>query len=106
MSIYDLTPEELIKQKELCQKDIWDKNSDLAFKQRQIKGVETNLILKTDFKALGYTNEKQRTAFVEDQVHGLKTEVDLIKQELQLHKDHLTIINDLLKLRMEEVKTE
>jgi hypothetical protein len=60
---------------------------------------EADLLLNTDFKALGYTNEKQRTAYVNNETMQLK-------QAIKAHKHSLTIVDDLLKLRMQEVKTE
>ena len=60
---------------------------------------ETELLLTTDFKAEGLTNEKQRTAYVNKQT------VDL-KEAIKAHKHSLTIVDDLLKLRLMEVKNQ
>ena len=65
----------------------------------QLMKKETELLLNTNFKELGYTNEKQRTAYVNSQV------IDL-KESIKAHKHSLEIVNDLLKLRLLEVKKE
>ena len=65
----------------------------------QLMKKETELLLNTNFKELGYTNEKQRTAYVNSQV------IDL-KEAIKAHKHSLEIVNDLLKLRLLEVKKE
>ena len=60
---------------------------------------ESELLLTTDFKAEGLTNEKQRTAYVNQKT------IDL-KEAIKAHKHSLEIVNDLLKLRLLEVKKE
>ena len=77
-------------------------NKDLVgfrLKELEIKLMkkETVILLNTDFKAEGCTNEKQRTAYVNNQTIELK-------EQIKAHKHSLEIVNDLLKLRLMEVK--
>ena len=65
----------------------------------QLMKKEADILLNTDFKEKGCTNEKQRTAYVNTQV------IDL-KESIKAHKHSLEIVNDLLKLRLLEVKQE
>ena len=76
------------------------RNKDLVlFRLNQLEiellKKEADILLNTDFKAEGLTNEKQRTAYVNNQV------IDL-KEAIKAHKHSLEIVNDLLKLRLQE----
>jgi hypothetical protein len=90
--LFDYDALELIKNKDIVLLRLRKLEIDLMKK-------EADLLLNTDFKALGYTNEKQRTAYVNNETMQLK-------QAIKAHKHSLTIVDDLLKLRMQEVKTE
>ena len=58
---------------------------------------EAKLLLETDFKAEGCTNEKQRTAFVNQKMAVEKT-------ARQSYEHSIDVLNDLIRLRMQEVK--
>ena len=58
---------------------------------------EADILLNTDFKAEGLTNEKQRTAYVNSKTVELK-------EAIKTHKHSLEIVNDLLKLRLQEAR--
>ena len=47
-----------------------------------------------------------RSAFVSDAVSDLRLKVAFAKYELKLHENSLILINDLIALRMKEVKNE
>ena len=79
---------------------------DLNEKERELKKEETRLLLETDFKGLGLTNEKQRTSYVNEATASLKTLIDEIRFAVKQDENDLEIINDLIKLRLMEVKTE
>ena len=65
----------------------------------EYRETEAKLLLETDFKAEGCTNEKQRTAYINQK---MATE----KAVRQSYEHSIDIINDLLRLRMQEVKTK
>jgi hypothetical protein len=88
--LFDYDALELIKNKDIVLLRLRELEIDLMKK-------EADLLLNTDFKALGYTNEKQRTAYVNNETMQLK-------QAIKAHKHSLTIVDDLLKLRIQEVK--
>ena len=90
--IYDMTCEELIQNKDYCL-------TELTLAQNDLMKKENELLLNTDFKAEGCTNEKQRTAYVQERVTTEKARVDG-------YKNSLTILNDLLKLRLMEMNQE
>ena len=90
--IYDMTAEELIQNKDYCL-------TELTIAQKDLMKKENELLLNTDFKAEGCTNEKQRTAYVNQKVTAEKAKVDG-------YKNSLAIINDLLKLRLMEMNQE
>ena len=78
------------------------RNKDLVlFRLNQLEiellKKEADILLNTDFKAEGLTNEKQRTAYVNSKTVELK-------EAIKAHKHSLEIVNDLLKLRLQEEK--
>ena len=103
---HDMSASELIKLKELHLADLRSKYYDLITKEREIKNGENNVLLNTDFKSLGLTNEKQRTAYVQDASAKERFQLDQIKYEYKQQEDIIEILNDLIKLRLMEVKTE
>lgn len=90
--LFDYNAEELIQNKD---KVLFRLNQ----LEIQLMKKEADILLNTDFKAEGCTNEKQRTAYVNQQTIELK-------EAIKAHKHSLTIVDDLIRLRMQEVKTE
>ena len=86
--LYDYNAEELIRNKDIVLMRLRELEIQLLKK-------ESELLLTTDFKAEGLTNEKQRTAYVNSKTVELK-------EQIKAHKHSLEIVNDLLKLRMRE----
>lgn len=72
---------------------------DLAEKERTI-------FLTTDFKELGLTNEKMRSAYVNEKLSDYKIKMDVQKHRITSKKDDIEIINDLIELRALEMKGE
>ena len=89
-SIYEMEIIELIKTKDVAL-------NDLSEALLEYKKEEALILLTTDFKELGLTNEKMRTAYVTNALINLK-------ESIELHKNSLNIVNDLIKLRLQEVK--
>ena len=89
--LFDLSAEELIRNKDVIQ-------FRLTELEIEYKKQEAELLLTTDFKELKLTNDKMRTAYVDNLLMDLK-------KDIKLHKNSLNIVNDLIKLRMQEVKT-
>ena len=88
--LFDYDIMELIHNKDIVQ-------YRLTQKEIEYKKQEAELLLNTDFKELGLTNEKMRTAYVTNSL------IDL-KEDIELHKNSLNIINDLIRIRSQEVK--
>ena len=101
--MYDFTVEELIQLKELRLKDLRTKQWQVITKEDDIRNAESNLLLKTDFKELKLTNEKMRTAFINDALHKEKFDLTQLKHELKQNEDVLVVINDLIELRLKEL---
>ena len=59
---------------------------------------EAKLLLETDFKEMKLTNEKMRTAYINQEMAVEKT-------ARQSYEHSIDVLNDLIKLRMQEVKT-
>jgi len=90
-NLYTCDTMDLIKNKDIVQ-------FRLTKLEIEYKKQEAELLLNTDFKELGLTNDKMRTAYVTNSL------IDL-KEDIELHKNSLNIVNDLIKIRMQEVKT-
>lgn len=90
--LFDYDAMELIQNKDIVLLRLRELEMDLMKK-------EADLLLNTDFKSLGLTNESMRKAYINNECLQLK-------QSIKAHKHSLEIVNDLLKLRMQEVKTE
>lgn len=88
--LFDYNAEELIRNKDIVQLRLTE--LEIEYKKQ-----EAELLLNTDFKELKLTNEKMRTAYVTNAL------IDL-KESIELHKNSLNIVNDLIKLRLQEVK--
>lgn len=104
--IYDMEAKDLIQLKEMRLRELRSVYYKLLMKEREIKNGENNVLLKTDFKSLGLTNEKQRTAYVQEASAKDRFELDHLRYEYKQQEDDLVILNDLIKLRLQEVKTE
>ena len=90
--LFDYNIMELIRNKDIVQ-------YRLTQKEIEYKKQEAELLLNTDFKELGLTNEKMRNAYVTNAL------IDL-KESIELHKNSLNIVNDLIKIKLMEVKQE
>ena len=86
--LFNYNAEQLIRNKDIVLLRLRQLEIDLLKK-------EADILLNTDFKEKGCTNEKQRTAYVNTQT------IDL-KESIKAHKHSLEIVNDLLKLRLQE----
>ena len=90
--LFDYDVLELIRNKDIVQYILTE--LEIEYKKQ-----EAEILLNTDFKELKLTNEKMRTAYVNNQL------IDL-KEAIEQHKNSLNIVNDLIKLRLQEVKPE
>ena len=105
-SLFTLSHEQLIGVKEQIQGKIESKYFELITNESELKNVENSLWLNTDFKAQGLTNDSLRRAFVSDNTSKIRFKIDMAKYELKQLENHIVIINDLIKLRLQEVKKE
>ena len=90
--LFDYDAMELIKNKDIVQLRLT--KLEINYKKKEAK-----ILLETDFKELKLTNEKMRQAYINQQLLPLK-------ESIELHKNSLNIVNDLIKLRLMEVKKE
>lgn len=74
--------------------------------KHELKVKERKLILNTDFKELGLTNEKMRNAYVDEQLNNDKIKIDVEKHRIASKKDDIEVINDLIKLHELEIAGE
>ena len=88
---------ELFTEKATVLTKIQNKKAEILTLKHLIGLKETELLLNTDFKELGYTNEKQRTAYVNSQLRQDKEELDWLKYDLTILENDLDMINTLIK---------
>ena len=88
--LFDYDALELIRNKDIVQLRLT--KLEINYKKKEAK-----ILLETDFKELKLTNEKMRQAYINQQLLPLK-------ESIELHKNSLNIVNDLIKLRLQEVK--
>ncbi|WP_296875601.1 hypothetical protein [uncultured Methanobrevibacter sp.] len=88
----------LIQLREL-ELDLLNAKHDLADKERII-------LLTTDFKELGLTNEKMRNAYVSEKLSDVKIKIDVKKHTITSKKDDIEIMNDLIRLNELELQGE
>ena len=65
--------------------------------KHELAKEERNLLLNTNFKELGLTNEKMRNAYVNEQLNDDNIKMDVLKHTITNKKDDIEIINDLIK---------
>ena len=87
---------ELITDKAKLQNRIQNKKAEIIALKHLINIQETAILLNTDFKAEGCTNEKQRTAYINDKLREKKEELDWLKYDLTVYENDIEILNDLL----------
>lgn len=102
--LFTLNHEQLIKVKEEIQGKIESKYFELLTTESELKNVENNFWLKTDFKSQGLTNDSLRRAYVSDNTSKIRFKIDMAKYELKQLENHIVIINDLIRLRTEEAR--
>jgi hypothetical protein len=90
--LFDYNAEELIRNKDTVQYRLTQLEIDY-------KRKEADILLNTDFKELKLTNEKMRQAYINNQLLPLK-------EDIELHKNSLNIVNDLIKLRLTEMEVK
>ena len=79
---------------------------DLVNAKHDLAKRERKLLLTTDFKELGLTNEKMRTAYVNEELNDYKVKIDVQKHRISSKYDDIEVINDLIKLHELEMKGE
>ena len=63
-----------------------------------LKNKENDLWLNTKFKALGYTNDDTRRAYVSYETNELRVEEEKIRNEITMLKRELNLCDDKIKL--------
>ena len=97
--LFKLAPNELIEAKLYTLQKYRVKEAQIINLKQLIGLKETELLLETDFKAEGCTNEKQRTAYINSKLRACKTQLDWLKYDLAKFTDDLALIDDLLKYK-------
>ena len=107
VSIFNLNLEELVYEKMfLMFEKLTPANAKLQNAEIELETVTQKLLLETDFKSLGLTNEKMRTAHIKNCTAELTQKIDEIRKEAVFYKSKITIINDLIETRRFELKIE
>lgn len=95
---------DLIETKKLLLQRINNKKAIILSKNLTIRYEETKLLLETDFKGLGLTNEKQRNAHINKVLHQEKADYEWAKYDLSVLENELSILNDLIQGELNGIK--
>ena len=87
---------DLIETKRSILKQTENKKAQILTLKHLISIQETALLLNTDFKAEGCTNEKQRSAYINDKLREKREELDWLKYDLTILENDIEILNDLI----------
>ena len=87
---------DLIETKRQFLRQSENKKAEILTLKHLISIQETALLLNTDFKAEGCTNEKQRSAYVNDKLREKREELDWLKYDLTVLENDIIILNDLI----------
>jgi len=79
---------------------------ELQTKKLDLQLATDKILLETDFKSLGLTNEKMRNAHIKPLVAGQEDAVDDWECKVRHYKAKLELINDLISARKLELKIE
>ena len=88
--------DEIFVEKGKAQTKIANKKAEILTLKHLIGAKETELLLNTDFKELGLTNEKQRSAYINQELRVDKEQLDWFKFDLFVLENDLEMINDLI----------
>ena len=92
---------DLIETKKLLLQRIDNKKALILSRNLTYKYEETKLLLETDFKAEGLTNEKLRNAFITKKLFESKKEIEWLKYDLNVLENELSVLNDLINQKGE-----
>ena len=96
-----MTPKELVEAKLYTYQKMRIKQEKIINLKQLINLEEIKLLLETDFKEKGLTNEKQRTAYINNELSAKKIQLDWLKLDYAKFTDDLALIDDLLKIQGE-----
>ena len=96
--VFKMSTLELIGYKSSLLDELAGKKEELLSKKFIITEKESKLLLETDFKELKLTNEKMRTAYVNNELLTEKKEVESLKLEISKIENQIIIIDDIVNL--------
>lgn len=97
--LFKMTPKELVEAKLYTYQKMRIKQEKIINLKQLINLEESKLLLETDFKEKGLTNEKQRTAYINNELKAKKRQLDWLKLDYAKFTDDLALIDDLLKIQ-------
>ena len=98
LPIFKLGLKALIKAKSEALIQLRDMELDLLNAKHELADEERTILLATDFKELGLTNEKMRNTHVNEELKDYKVKIDVKKHTITSKKDDIEIMNDLIRL--------
>lgn len=87
---------DLIETKKLLLQRINNKKAIILTKNLALRFEESRILLETDFKELGLTNEKQRNAHINKVLQKEKADYEWAKYDLSVLENELDVLNDLI----------
>lgn len=96
--VFKMSTLELIGYKSSLLDELAGKKEELLSQKFIITEKESKLLLETDFKELKLTNEKMRTAYVNNELLTEKKEAESLKLEISKIENQIIIIDDIVNL--------
>lgn len=107
VNIFRLTLEELIYEKMfILFERLFVADNEYEDAKIELQMETDKLLLETDFKSKGLTNEKMRTAYMKPLLANLEDNKEEKAEKVKFYEAKLKIINDLINLRKFELKIE
>lgn len=107
VNIFKLTLEELIYEKMfILFERLFVADNEYEDAKIELQMETDKLLLETDFKSKGLTNEKMRTAYMKPLLANLEDNKEEKAEKVKFYEAKLKIINDLINLRKFELKIE
>ena len=105
-AIFQFDLKSLIRAKSYALIELRKLELDLLKVKHNLNEKERKLILNTDFKELGLTNEKSRNSYVNNELSDCKRIFEVKKHEITCKKDDIEVLNDLIRFNELELQGE
>lgn len=98
-SLFGLDIISLVREKAKALTELRNLEINVEIVEQSVLWDESNILLKTDFKALGLDNEIMMVAYITKNLYDRKCKVELDKITIEHKKDKIEIIDLLIRFK-------